>query len=128
MGYCAFSQTHRLVVPYGNKQQLTRNGFLVWLRQESYLLSNLFLLSQIGFLSLFQNLYQQLYIIRGCKIIEEKADLIKLLREAIENNSMAMYYQLQIFSENNSETIIGVEALVRWIDKEKGVISPDNTI
>lgn len=62
------------------------------------------------------------------QIIEEKADLIKLLREAIENNSMAMYYQLQIFSENNSETIIGVEALVRWIDKEKGVISPDNTI
>jgi diguanylate cyclase len=62
------------------------------------------------------------------QIIEEKADLIKLLREAIENNSMAMYYQLQIFSENNSETIIGVEALVRWIDKEKGVISPDKFI
>lgn len=61
-------------------------------------------------------------------IIEEKADLIKLLREAIENNSMAMYYQLQIFSENNSEIIIGVEALVRWIDKEKGVISPDKFI
>lgn len=61
-------------------------------------------------------------------IIEEKADLIKLLREAIENNSMAMYYQLQIFSENNSETIIGVEALVRWIDGKKGVIRPDKFI
>jgi diguanylate cyclase len=62
------------------------------------------------------------------QIIEEKADLIKLLREAIENNSMDMYYQLQILSENNYETIVGVEALVRWIDNEKGVIGPDKFI
>jgi diguanylate cyclase len=62
------------------------------------------------------------------QIIEEKADLIKLLREAVENNSMVIYYQLQISSKNNYETIIGVEALVRWIDKEKGVIGPDKFI
>ena len=62
------------------------------------------------------------------QIIKEKADLTKCLRDAIENEKMAVYYQLQILTKNNQDKIIGVEALIRWKDKEKGIISPDQFI
>ena len=62
------------------------------------------------------------------QIIEKKADLTKCLRDAIENEKMVVYYQLQILSKDNEDKIIGVEALIRWDDKEKGIIGPDQFI
>jgi EAL domain-containing protein (putative c-di-GMP-specific phosphodiesterase class I) len=44
------------------------------------------------------------------------------LREAIKNNEFAIYYQPQI--DITSKSVVGLEALVRWIDPEGSVISP----
>ena len=44
------------------------------------------------------------------------------LREAIESNEFELYYQPQIDME--SREIMGVEALIRWMSPEEGVVSP----
>jgi diguanylate cyclase (GGDEF)-like protein/PAS domain S-box-containing protein len=54
-------------------------------------------------------------------IMEEKILLLDDLRRAIEEHAMRLYYQPQV--DINGKTI-GVEALIRWIDPLKGVISP----
>ena len=56
-------------------------------------------------------------------LMEEKMLMTNELREAIENGNMTLYYQPQIHYENQKK-IVGVEALIRWIDPEKGLISP----
>jgi len=61
------------------------------------------------------------------KIMELKALLTERLRKAIDNNAMQLHYQPQIFVQN-SQRIIGVEALVRWNDATHGIISPGNFI
>ena len=45
------------------------------------------------------------------------------LRTAIKNNEFVLYYQPKINIE--TEEIIGAEALIRWDNPEKGLISPD---
>lgn len=48
------------------------------------------------------------------------------LQQAIEMNEFVVYYQPQIDSE--SDTIVGLEALVRWEHKEKGLLLPETFI
>jgi EAL domain-containing protein (putative c-di-GMP-specific phosphodiesterase class I) len=57
------------------------------------------------------------------KQMEEKILLIDNLREAIEKEHMRLYYQPQICVKEYEE-IVGVEALIRWVDPKAGVISP----
>lgn len=53
-------------------------------------------------------------------------DLEKHLERAIESDQMSLYYQPQI--DINNQQIIGVEALVRWIHPEWGVVPPSSFI
>lgn len=62
------------------------------------------------------------------QLIEEKIELTKQLREAIENKKLVLYYQPQILTQNNESKIIGVEALVRWNDSKKGLIPPNSFV
>jgi len=45
------------------------------------------------------------------------------LKRAIENDELTLYYQPQI--NIKTDTILGVEALVRWNHPEKGLVMPD---
>lgn len=70
----------------------------------------------------------------GCRIytpeIEAQAaknvEMQNELRHAIEKRQLILHYQPKI--SHQSGCIIGVEALVRWIHPEKGMISPDEFI
>jgi PAS domain S-box-containing protein len=46
------------------------------------------------------------------------------LRQALVNKEFALYYQPQF--ANNTGMLRGVEALIRWIDPEKGLIPPND--
>lgn len=48
------------------------------------------------------------------------------LRHAIDNEEFVLYYQPQIDLENNK--VFGVEALIRWEDKDLGLVSPGKFI
>jgi PAS domain S-box-containing protein len=48
------------------------------------------------------------------------------LRKAIKNNELELYYQPQVHIATNH--IVGVEALVRWNDPQKGLIPPNEFI
>lgn len=48
------------------------------------------------------------------------------LRQAIANDSLAVYYQPKVDLEGRK--IVGAEALVRWPHPERGLISPDSFI
>lgn len=52
----------------------------------------------------------------------ERVELEAGLRHALERGYLQLYYQPQI--EIASGRVIGCEALVRWMDPEKGMISP----
>lgn len=56
----------------------------------------------------------------------EKMMLLNLLRNAVANDQLTLYYQPQI--DIISEEIIGLEALVRWNHPEKGLVFPDKFI
>lgn len=56
------------------------------------------------------------------KLISKKLELETELGKAIENNEFCLFYQPQINIQN--DTIIGVEALIRWIHPVYGMISP----
>lgn len=58
-------------------------------------------------------------------LLEQKADLAKHLREAIDKKMIFLNYQLQIISHNKEDKVVGVEALVRWNDPKKGIIGPN---
>jgi diguanylate cyclase (GGDEF)-like protein len=45
------------------------------------------------------------------------------LHQALKNKEFSLYYQPQF--ANNNGALRGVEALIRWIDPEKGLISPN---
>lgn len=69
---------------------------------------------------------------RGCfayfsqaltRAVRERIELENRLRRAIENQELRLYYQPQV--DIMSGTIIGAEALVRWLDPERGLILPD---
>ncbi len=65
------------------------------------------------------------YAFHSSHISSEMLDQLKLqndLRMAIKNNELILYYQPQI--DLQTHRIIGVEALLRWIHPERGLISP----
>lgn len=53
---------------------------------------------------------------------ERLNDLESMLREALENNELAAYYQPQICAQTHQ--LMGLEALARWIHPTEGFISP----
>jgi len=48
------------------------------------------------------------------------------LRQSLDKNQMEVYYQIQI--DSRDDTVIGMEALIRWNHPEKGFVTPDNFI
>jgi len=53
---------------------------------------------------------------------QEKLQLTKALRNAIENNEFVLHFQAKV--DLATEQIIGAEALIRWISPEHGFIPP----
>lgn len=58
--------------------------------------------------------------------LARKLELVKQLRYAVENEKLAVYYQPKV--ELLSHRIVGVEALVRWIQDDGTVVGPDQFI
>ncbi len=56
----------------------------------------------------------------------QRLNLMSELRKAIEENQLQLYYQPKLCLQTN--TVISVECLVRWIHPEHGFISPDDFI
>jgi len=57
---------------------------------------------------------------------QDKLTLKMDIEKALENNEFVLYYQPQVNIKNGN--IIGAEALIRWMHKEKGMIFPDEFI
>ncbi len=55
-----------------------------------------------------------------------RLDLETRLRRALANSEFVVYYQPKVRAQDN--TIVGAEALVRWCDPERGMISPGEFI
>lgn len=55
------------------------------------------------------------------KVINDRVDMERELRNAIVNQQFQLYYQIQV---NCAGEPIGVEALIRWQHPERGMISP----
>jgi diguanylate cyclase (GGDEF)-like protein len=53
---------------------------------------------------------------------EKRVDLLGRLRGAVARNELQLYYQPQV--DVRSGSVIGVEALLRWNDRERGLIEP----
>lgn len=58
--------------------------------------------------------------------LEERVNLERLLHTALANHEFVMYYQPQI--DLRTRRVSGVEALIRWVHPERGLISPDQFI
>lgn len=58
--------------------------------------------------------------------LENKLNIEKKMKAALKNGEFVMYLQPK-YSISNTR-IIGAEALVRWIDPEKGIVPPDSFI
>ncbi|BBI35423.1 putative bifunctional diguanylate cyclase/phosphodiesterase [Cohnella abietis] len=58
--------------------------------------------------------------------LQQRADMIRLLRYGLENEEFELHYQPQINLENSR--IEGFEALIRWNSSELGRIPPDQFI
>lgn len=58
--------------------------------------------------------------------LNERILLEKELRKSLQRSEMRVYYQLQMNSK--TQKIVGMEALVRWIHPEMGLITPDRFI
>src|SRR5947199_5228871 len=56
----------------------------------------------------------------------ERLALVGELRRGIEDRQLQVYYQPQLDLHTNE--VLGVEALVRWVHPEKGIIPPDDFI
>ncbi|WP_368503196.1 EAL domain-containing protein [Alkalihalophilus sp. As8PL] len=56
----------------------------------------------------------------------EKLRIEALLRKAIKNEDIEVYYQPKI--DARADVVTGVEALLRWTDEELGYVSPDRFI
>jgi EAL domain-containing protein (putative c-di-GMP-specific phosphodiesterase class I) len=54
--------------------------------------------------------------------IEPQVTMENALRKGIERNELKLYFQPQVSLENNQ--IVGVEALLRWIRPEQGMVPP----
>ena len=53
--------------------------------------------------------------------INKRAVLESQLRNALDKGQLQLYYQIQV---NNSGSILGAEALIRWVHPERGMVSP----
>ena len=60
------------------------------------------------------------------EFFKDKLTLKMDIEKALENNEFVLYYQPQVDIKNGN--IIGAEALIRWMHKEKGIIFPDEFI
>ena len=60
------------------------------------------------------------------KKVQEKIDIQKIMRNALEHGYFKLYYQPKV--EIKSGKIVGCEALIRLIDPIQGIISPDKFI
>ena len=56
----------------------------------------------------------------------DQLNIMGELRDAINNEDLCLYYQPKV--DTQSQKIIGVEALVRWQHKTRGLIFPDDFI
>ncbi len=54
-------------------------------------------------------------------VVDSRVKLEAALEEAIQNQQFTLYYQAQV---SDSDGIVGVEALVRWFDPKRGMVSP----
>ena len=54
-------------------------------------------------------------------LVDARVNLEAALREAILKEQFTLYYQAQV---SDSEGIVGVEALLRWADPKRGMVSP----
>ena len=54
-------------------------------------------------------------------VVDARVKLAAALQEAIQNQQFTLYYQAQV---SDSDGIVGVEALVRWFDPKRGMVSP----
>ncbi len=68
----------------------------------------------------------QFYSSEMTKYALEHMSMKTSLQQAIDNNEFLIYYQPQINTLTN--TLVGVEALVRWQHPEKGLLLPDEFI
>ena len=55
-----------------------------------------------------------------------RLELETRMRRALANEEFIVYYQPKVSID--SDTIVGAEALVRWLDPEKGIVSPGEFI
>ncbi len=58
--------------------------------------------------------------------IEKRRTIEHKIRSALENDAFYLVFQPQV--ELDTQKIIGVETLIRWVDKELGFIPPDKFI
>lgn len=65
----------------------------------------------------------QFYEANMDKLIEARRSMLVDLHYALEKNQLVAYYQPQV--DLNTNKIIGVEALIRWIHPDKGLVPPD---
>ena len=68
----------------------------------------------------------QFYSSDMTKLAFEKVEMERSMHDAMEAGDFVVYYQPQINAETN--TIVGVEALVRWQHSKLGMITPDRFI
>jgi diguanylate cyclase (GGDEF)-like protein/PAS domain S-box-containing protein len=59
------------------------------------------------------------------RAIEQRAELERALRRGIEKKEFELYYQVQVDRKRQPK---GVEALLRWRDPERGLLSPTSFI
>ncbi len=57
---------------------------------------------------------------------ENRLTLVTELREALDNNALELHYQPKL--DTHSETVVGLEALARWIHPTRGFVPPDEFI
>ncbi|ENH96095.1 PAS/PAC sensor-containing diguanylate cyclase/phosphodiesterase [Gracilibacillus halophilus YIM-C55.5] len=72
-----------------------------------------------------KNMYQMYQESLGYQIYGN-IELETLLRKALERNEFQLFYQPKV--SGNTEEVIGVEALIRWNNREHGLISPGEFI
>ncbi|MFD3157015.1 EAL domain-containing protein [Haloimpatiens sp. FM7330] len=64
----------------------------------------------------------QFYDSKMNTVNETRIELIRNLKHALDNNEFELYYQPQV--DLKTKKIMGLEALIRWNSREKGVVSP----